>query len=893
MDTDPVNPPGSTPRRVKVYLLQGEDWLDNGTGYCVGEIDNGAPYFLVRNELDSEDVILKLFLEGSIQYQRQQETLIVWTDLSGKDLALSFKETEGCADLCEFIIKVQQESLSPNISLYYVIPNITEGDDITELITGPITYPEVPSNTNLESILEIINQGSNSQFTRTSILKYILDNDYFHKLVDSFNAAENDRNLINLYTLSEIIKTLILYNESSLIEEFLLTEENILALAGILEYDPEYPNFKACHRDSLDNKSFKTVIPVEDLNIFKKDFHLNFLKDVVLARFLDDQTFNLISTLIYMNQVEIINYLKDPLILEQLFNIYEDYEMIKYPRAKLAEKESQSHHNENLARKRDGVRMLHQYVLIAKSLQSYQKLEFFSLLVKSGLFRMTSFALNDSDTSIRVLGTELIVIIIEQDTSIVNSIDNDETIDNSEPPNNHRMEPTENEEETKSLKLKLSDDMTLISILTRLLVEDKNPGLKIQAFEALRILLDSNIASNSSPDIEIDQLKNELRSHSSNGNSGDDFHDINTNNYFKAFYSQVAPELYKRLIILASTEDFTSSNPVVAAITGDELLYHHLCDLISFCTKEHDVSISRPFFLEQDILLGVGKLIAISCKTTLKLSAIRCLKNITLLNDNYYTRYIIDSNMLRYFFDYFELIAEQNNMANSTCLDFIETIVKNCDSTVTIKRYNFKLLANYIYRDFKEFCGTKINHVNTGRELIELVENGFYEDHSHNNSATENTIKNDDLSFGSDDEILDRHNVSTPLNDEDDTIEEDQETNSNAINSGNTVDSIAASKDIESSNENRVNDLFSGPELKSLINAEKRPREDDDDPEDCHRVYLTKNGISDKSPDESDTSGGVNGAGDVKLSPNVVSNIANTSKKIALTLSGSERNNVV
>lgn len=110
MDTDPVNPPGSTPRRVKVYLLQGEDWLDNGTGYCVGEIDNGAPYFLVRNELDSEDVILKLFLEGSIQYQRQQETLIVWTDLSGKDLALSFKETEGCADLCEFIIKVQQES---------------------------------------------------------------------------------------------------------------------------------------------------------------------------------------------------------------------------------------------------------------------------------------------------------------------------------------------------------------------------------------------------------------------------------------------------------------------------------------------------------------------------------------------------------------------------------------------------------------------------------------------------------------------------------------------------------------------------------------------------------------------------------------------------------------
>lgn len=136
------------PRRVKVYLLQGEDWLDNGTGYCKGEIDTMTkkPYFIVRNELDSEEIILKSFLEGSIQYQRQQETLIVWTDLEGKDLALSFQENDGCADLCDFIIRVQQESLSPMISLYYVLSTLydSQGDgprEITELITGPISYP--------------------------------------------------------------------------------------------------------------------------------------------------------------------------------------------------------------------------------------------------------------------------------------------------------------------------------------------------------------------------------------------------------------------------------------------------------------------------------------------------------------------------------------------------------------------------------------------------------------------------------------------------------------------------------------------------------------------------------------------------------------------------------
>ena len=117
---------------------------------------------------------------------------------------------------------------------------------------------------------------------------------------------------------------------------------------------------------------------------------------------------------------------------------------------------------------------------------------------------MINFALNDKQDQIRVLGTELIVIIIEQDVSLVNSIDHEETtttIDNSDPPileelvHNNKATPqeiVEEEEEdipsitSKEGKLRLSDDMTLISILSKLLVEDKNIGLKMQAFEALK-----------------------------------------------------------------------------------------------------------------------------------------------------------------------------------------------------------------------------------------------------------------------------------------------------------------------------------------------------------------------------------------------------------------------
>ena len=45
---------------------------------------------------------------------------------------------------------------------------------------------------------------------------------------------------------------------------------------------------------------------------------------MLLARFLDDSTFNLIASLIYSNHLEIFNYIKDSEILEHLFSIYDN-----------------------------------------------------------------------------------------------------------------------------------------------------------------------------------------------------------------------------------------------------------------------------------------------------------------------------------------------------------------------------------------------------------------------------------------------------------------------------------------------------------------------------------------------------------------------------------------
>ena len=97
-----------------------------------------------------------------------------------------------------------------------------------------------------------------------------------------------------------------------------------MGLVGILEYDSEYPNYKASHRNFLASQSYIKVIPVENIEIFKRDFYLNYLKDVVLARFLDDSTFNLIASLIYSNHLKFSIILK----IQKFLNIYSAFMII-------------------------------------------------------------------------------------------------------------------------------------------------------------------------------------------------------------------------------------------------------------------------------------------------------------------------------------------------------------------------------------------------------------------------------------------------------------------------------------------------------------------------------------------------------------------------------------
>lgn len=111
---------------------------------------------------------------------------------------------------------------------------------------------------------------------------------------------------------------------------------NPLSLRRIAD-DLEFPTHKANYREFLHNNSrFHQPILIHDEHIRKKVHHtyrLQFLKDVVLARALDDSTFNVLNSCILYNQIDIINHVQqNPPFLQEIVRLYVSEEVLVGPR---------------------------------------------------------------------------------------------------------------------------------------------------------------------------------------------------------------------------------------------------------------------------------------------------------------------------------------------------------------------------------------------------------------------------------------------------------------------------------------------------------------------------------------------------------------------------------
>ncbi|KAJ5619198.1 hypothetical protein N7510_003182 [Penicillium lagena] len=451
-------------KRVKVYELRDNDWFDRGTGFCTGQTMGEEPRIFVESEDQPNRVLLETKITKDDGYQKQQglcpppadswsnkwllmthhatETLIVWTEQNGTDMALSFQEAEGCAVIWDFVNTVQQHLLS------LAAADDALSDDLESYQSIVLPAPELG---NLAEIEQIVRAASMTQAGRDALCKFIIRDEYISKLVPLVPMAEDLESLADLHRLCNIMKSLILLNDNTIIET-VVADPVILGVVGALEYDPEFPTHKANHRQYLaDQSRYKEVVPIKDPIIRRKirsTWRLQYLKDVVLARILDDPTFSVLNSLIFFNQMEIVNHIQsNAQFLRELFAVFD-------PR------------NLDAKRKDDAVQFLHQCTAIAKNLQTPARASLFTNFINYGLFAVIAFAVKHPNPAMRTTGIDILMALLDHDPVIMRGY----------------MLKAVNEKKTP-----LTD--TLIDLLHT----ETDLGVKNQLSEAVRSLLDPQI----------------------------------------------------------------------------------------------------------------------------------------------------------------------------------------------------------------------------------------------------------------------------------------------------------------------------------------------------------------------------------------------------------------
>lgn len=320
-------------------------------------------------------------------------------------------------------------------------------DDVMESLHQIMLPP--PELGNLADVENMMRAANTTPAGRDALAKFIVGADYINKLNPLVEMAEDLESLTDLHRLCNMMKLLILLNDTAIIEH-VVKDGVVEGVVGALEYDPDFPCHKANHRQFLaDESRFKEVVKIEDETIKSKIFYtyrLQYLKDVVLARILDDPTFSVLNSLIFFHQVDIVQWVQgNAAFLKELFGIFG----------------SQA----NPRRKKDAVLFIQQCCAVAKSLQANGRAQLYQNFMNHGLFAVITFALRHHDAAVRVAGTDILVALIDHDALMMRA------------------------QIFKALNEKTKP---LTDTLIELLLVETDLGVKAQMADAIKVLLDPN-----------------------------------------------------------------------------------------------------------------------------------------------------------------------------------------------------------------------------------------------------------------------------------------------------------------------------------------------------------------------------------------------------------------
>ncbi|KAM3178169.1 hypothetical protein ACTXT7_003096 [Hymenolepis weldensis] len=596
----------ATRRRVKLYMLNEErQWDDKGTGHVSALYNDSSCICLVVISENDGSPLLESKIQPETAYQKQQDTLIVWSEGDNVDLALSFQEKAGCDDIWEKICSVQGKDPSVEIT-QEVVEETDDTDDVEtySLSTNPeLQDLELPvcELSRLDEIAEIFSTHLHIIQKREGLVAAVDRGNYIRQLIDLFHKAEDLEDLNSLHCLYEIFRQLILFNKQVLYET-LFSDDVIMDVIGVLEYSP---GGRTRHRDFLKNQAnFKEVLPLHNSKLINKihqTYRVQYIQDCCLPppSLFDEQSMSDLKAFIATNKMEILSALQeDRDCMMRLFTC-------------LRSPETSDSHRRELA--------LFVKEFCNLSIQTDRKEAFLSTLSTHGALSTVEFLLSNKDREVRSAALAILQAFVENQPSIVR------------------------DHACKESNRQTTDDI-LVNLMLSQLLEDPDPELgdAYQLAYMIRILIDPDSMNNSASRIEKSE-------------------------FLGFFYRRCMGTLTKPLF------DHTEEDTVVDDNYHSALVLSNVLDLLIFCIENHTYHI-KNYCLHHDVLKRVMVLLK-SAHKFLVLSALRLVRKMLQLKEEFYNRYLIKNKLFKPIIECFITNGHRYNMIDSAILELFEFVL--------------------------------------------------------------------------------------------------------------------------------------------------------------------------------------------------------------------------
>ncbi|KAG9317314.1 component of IIS longevity pathway SMK-1-domain-containing protein [Chiua virens] len=675
-------------KRVKVYELIGSRWVDQGTAYCAGQLDDANQAYLVaRSEQDFNKIILSTAIRSNDVYQRQQESLIVWTEPNGADYALSFQDAEGCAEVWNFIIEVQRHLNSGDQGIGSSSPGGEHSATTVSIIrTGHLPTPQLGNIQDIEGAIKTLSRG---QAVKEKICEYIQREHYIKALIDVLNMAEDLESIDNLHALCSLMQTILMMNDHG-IYEHILEDDIFFGVVGMLEYDPEFPTHKANYREFLHvNAQFHQPIAIRDDLIRKKVHHtyrLQFLKDVVLARALDDSTFNVLNSCIIFNQIDIINHIQnDPVFLHDIVRLYVSEEVLAGPKTGSEDDDEDEAGSKGPGKKlhekfpnQDGARtttqfsfgppgdlstsditfrhevvvLVQQLCAMGKNVQLPARLQLFRTLVDRGILFAVQWAFSlpekeEASRSVVSAAGEIMSILLDHDLHGVRG--------------HVCKQATALEREKETGRLGADKAETLLKLMCRVMVQSRDVAVQCQIGDALKALLDvsQNIGG---PGATPAAISAKILARPKD--------DPGTERFLDYFYKNCLELLFRPY---NDIPDFRKrTDPTLKLSREKTNLFLYLSDLLCNFAQQHAFR-SHFYMLSSNISVRVAALLNVRDKH-LRLAAFRFFRICLKINNKNFLAHLIKLDVFKPILELTLQESHRDSLLSASCQEFFEHV---------------------------------------------------------------------------------------------------------------------------------------------------------------------------------------------------------------------------